>query len=93
MLGQPSLGWTSEAAIATGVNRLCLDFGGDLMLCLDVSVQIGLSVAFIIAHLATKLFLLARAFLDMIIVAIKRNMLQTIQTLLHLMCSPMIPEL
>ena len=85
MLGKPALGWTGEAAVTTGVNRLGLDFSGDLMLGFDVSGKRRLSICLVVAHLATETFFLARALLDMILMAIVRNMLQTMQTLLHLM--------
>ena len=85
MLCKPTLGCEGEAAVATGENRLDLDFGGDLMLGFDVSVKIIFSVGFIITHLTTETMLLSRAFFDMIRMVEKRNKLHTIQTLLCLM--------
>ena len=91
MLVHSALGRTCVVTVPTFVHRFSLDFGGDWMLSLDVSVEMILLVGFIIACLATKSFLLATAFQEMISVAVVWDILQTVHTLLFLMTSLVIP--
>ena len=86
-----TFGRTSVVTISTLVKRFHLDLRCDWVPGGDVSVEVILLMALVSAHMATKSFVLTRAFLHMTWKPIVRNILQTVHTLPPLMRSLVIP--